>query len=92
VRVFSDQQSLEIAPLPVVVGSTIGAGDGFAAGFLAALLRGATLDEALRRGNASAALVVGQTMCSEAMPRSAEIDALLQAHPEIVPRQCKPFR
>ena len=52
---------------------TFGAGDAFAAAFLAGLLRGATVEESLRMGSASASLVVERTDCSEAMPTEEEI-------------------
>ncbi len=64
-------------PLPVTVASTIGAGDGFAAGFLHAQLEGRPLAESLRWGNASAALVVSRVSCSDVMPRREEVEALL---------------
>lgn len=62
--------------------STIGAGDGFAAGFLYALVEGIDLAEALRYGNAVAAIVVGRLMCAEAMPRLDELEEMLRAQPK----------
>lgn len=84
VRAFSDEQDLEISPFPVQVTSTIGAGDGFAAGFFSAWLEQRPLADALRWGNAAAALVVTKPMCSEAMPSREELERLLAEHPEVV--------
>lgn len=85
--VVDSRQSLFLPPYPVKVVSTIGAGDGFAAGFLYALTAGMDLGTSLRYGNAAAALVVGRPMCSEAMPRRTEIEALLKRHPDIQPQR-----
>jgi 5-dehydro-2-deoxygluconokinase len=69
------------APFAVDVVSTIGAGDGFASGFLYALHRGRPLAECLRVGNAAAAVVVSRVGCSDAMPYERELEALLAAPP-----------
>jgi 5-dehydro-2-deoxygluconokinase len=69
------------APFTVHVVSTIGAGDGFASGFLYALHRGRPLAECLRVGNAAAAVVVSRVGCSDAMPYERELEALLAAQP-----------
>ena len=66
------------APVPIKVVSTIGAGDGFAAGFLYAHLAGKDWPDCLRYGNAAAAVVVSRLSCSEAMPTLTELEALLQ--------------
>ncbi|MCS6951759.1 MAG: 5-dehydro-2-deoxygluconokinase [Bryobacterales bacterium] len=76
-RVWAGAESWFLEPYPVEVQSTIGAGDGFAAGFLWALLDGRPLQDCLRYGNAAAAIVVSRLSCSEAMPTRAEIEALI---------------
>ena len=58
-----------------------GAGDAFLAGFLAALSEGHPLPQAVLRGTAAAAIVVGRVGCAPAMPTAKEIDALIAAHP-----------
>lgn len=85
-RATTATESWFVPPFPVPVVSTIGAGDGFASGFLYARVQGKPLPEALRYGNAAAALVVSQLMCSDAMPTLPELQGLLQAHPEITAR------
>lgn len=71
------QGSRDIAGLAVPVVNGLGAGDAFGAALGAALLAGLGADEAVRRGNAAGAIVASRLSCSTAMPRTAEIDALL---------------
>jgi 5-dehydro-2-deoxygluconokinase len=80
VEAFSRETSASSPPIVVPVASTIGAGDGFASGFLSALLDGRPLEDCLRYGNAAAAVVVSRVSCSDAMPYPHEVEALL-AHP-----------
>ncbi len=65
-------------PLPVQVVCTIGAGDGFAAGFLFALLKDLPLPQCLLFGNAVASIVVSRVSCSDAMPYLSELESALQ--------------
>lgn len=76
-RVFVGDSSVFLMPYKVDVVSTIGAGDGFASGFLYALLRGKPVDECLHYGNAAAAIVVSRLSCSEAMPTLAEVEQII---------------
>jgi 5-dehydro-2-deoxygluconokinase len=62
----------------VDVCTTIGAGDGFASGFLYATLKGLSVTECLHYGNAAAAIVVSRLSCSEAMPVLAEVEAMIR--------------
>ncbi len=57
---FTGSGSIECAPFPVDVVDTTGAGDNYAAGFLAALHRGLSYAEAGRLGNATGAISVTQ--------------------------------
>ena len=77
VEAFTREVSASSPPITVPVGSTIGAGDGFASGFLAALLDGRPLEDCLRYGNAAAAVVVSRVSCSDAMPYPHEVEAML---------------
>ncbi|ROU03705.1 PfkB family carbohydrate kinase [Histidinibacterium lentulum] len=55
----------------------MGAGDGFMAGLIAGLAEGGTMEEAVERGAAAAALVVSSKGCAPAMPTAAELEAFL---------------
>jgi 5-dehydro-2-deoxygluconokinase len=72
---------------PVAALKPVGAGDAFLGGVLAALARQRPLDECVRRGSASAAIVVTRVGCAPAMPTAAEIDDFLTdpKHREAVP-------
>jgi 5-dehydro-2-deoxygluconokinase len=78
-RVWTGDESVFLPPYQVEVCTTIGAGDGFASGFLYALLQGMGLEECLHFGNAAAAIVVSRLSCSEAMPRVEEVRELIRA-------------
>ncbi len=77
-RVWSGGEPVFLAPYSVDVVSTIGAGDGFASGFLYGLLREMPVLECLHHGNAAAAIVVSRLSCSEAMPTLAEVQAIVR--------------
>lgn len=78
---FSPETGLVTAPgFKVGVTSTLGAGDVFHGALVAQLIQGHSLQEALRRANAVAALscrgLDGQSM----IPTTTELDAYLEAH------------
>ena len=77
-RVWTDDEPVFLEPYSVQVVSTIGAGDGFASGFLFGLVRGLTVIECLHYGNAAAAIVVSRLSCSEAMPTLAEVEQIIR--------------
>jgi 5-dehydro-2-deoxygluconokinase len=81
VRAFDRNEEYFAPPFEVEVASTIGAGDGFASGFLYALHMGKPVDVCLRYGNAAAAIVVSRLSCSEAMPTLAEVEDLIRRQP-----------
>jgi len=76
-RIYRGSETVFLAPYRVEVCTTIGAGDGFASGFLYALLQGLPLEECLHYGNAAAAIVVSRLSCSEAMPALDEVRQLM---------------
>jgi sulfofructose kinase len=78
---FSPETGLVTAPgFKVEVASTLGAGDDFHGALVAQLIQGHSLQEAMRRANAVAALscrgLDGQSM----IPTTTELDAYLEAH------------
>jgi 5-dehydro-2-deoxygluconokinase len=78
-RVWSGGGPVFLPPYAVEVCTTIGAGDGFASGFLYGLLQDLPVEECLHYGNAAAAIVVSRLSCSEAMPTLAEVRDLIGA-------------
>lgn len=64
----------------VVALKPTGAGDGFMGGFLAGLAAGAALPDAVARGAATAAIVVGRVGCAPAMPDAGEVSAFMANH------------
>lgn len=62
---------------PTEVFNVLGAGDGFAAGFLSGWLRDATLLDCGKIANACGSLVVSRHSCAPAMPSSEELSAFL---------------
>ena len=77
-RVWAGEAPVFLEPYSVPVVSTIGAGDGFASGFLYGLVRGLPVIECLHYGNAAAAIVVSRLSCSEAMPTLAEVEQIIR--------------
>lgn len=65
---------------PVTALKPTGAGDAFMGSFLCALADGRDLREAVMRGSAAAAIVVGRVGCAPAMPTLAELDDFLARH------------
>jgi sugar/nucleoside kinase (ribokinase family) len=61
---------------------TTGAGDSFAAGFVAASMRGEPLQTCLREANACGALSTRRAGGTAAQPDAAELRAFLRDHPE----------
>jgi 5-dehydro-2-deoxygluconokinase len=76
-RVLTRGETVYLPPYVVDVATTIGAGDGFASGFLYGRLRGLPITECLHYGNAAAAIVVSRLSCSEAMPVIAEVEEII---------------
>jgi 5-dehydro-2-deoxygluconokinase len=77
--VYRDGGTTEVPGHPTEVLNGLGAGDAFAAALGHALLRGLSLEEAVRRGAVAGALVAAQLACSEAMPQLEELEAELAA-------------
>jgi 5-dehydro-2-deoxygluconokinase len=78
-RVLRGEEDVYLPPYKVDVSTTIGAGDGFASGFLYAQLKGKSVLESLHYGNAAAAIVVSRVCCSEAMPVLDEVETMIRS-------------
>lgn len=75
--VHAGSRVIEDRGFPAEVFNILGAGDGFAAGFLSGWLRDLPLEECARRANACGALVVSRHGCAPAMPSRAELELYL---------------
>ena len=84
-RVWTAGGSVFLEPYSVEVVSTIGAGDGFASGFLYGLLKDLPVTECLHYGNAAAAVVVSRLSCSDAMPTLAELEQMIREQRAVRP-------
>ncbi|KAB8137692.1 sugar kinase [Gracilibacillus oryzae] len=84
---YSEAQSGFAASFPVEqVVDPVGAGDGFAAGFISGLLDGMTLEESVQRGNAIGAMVTMVNGDVEGLPEKAEIDRFIKPAKDDVSR------
>jgi len=72
-----------VASLPVEVICGLGAGDAFGGALVDGLLAGLDPLDNVTRANAAGAIVASRLMCSDAMPTTAEIDALLSGSAQI---------
>jgi ribokinase len=81
-RWINQSGSGSIPTFTVEVVDTTGAGDAFNGGLAVALAEGRSLEEAIRFGNATAALSVTRLGTAPSMPKRAEVDDLLQEHSE----------
>jgi len=69
---------VQVPPLPVEVVNGIGAGDAFGGALCHGLLAGWELERVMRFANAAGAIVASRLACADAMPDSAEVEALLR--------------
>ena len=77
-RVLTEDETIYLPPYKVDVSTTIGAGDGFASGFLYGQLNNLSVTDSLHYGNAAAAIVISRVCCSEAMPVLTEVEAMIR--------------
>lgn len=73
----ADGRLVHSAAFAVTAANPVGAGDAFDAGFIAAMVEGRGLADALRWGNAVAALRVGIPVGSSGLPGRREVEELL---------------
>jgi 5-dehydro-2-deoxygluconokinase len=82
---FCKGEEIRTGIFPTTPLKPTGAGDAFLGAFLAALAGGRDIEDALRRGSAAAAIVVGRVGCAPAMPDGPELDRFLAAHSITLP-------
>lgn len=75
---FVDGTAFHTPVFPVTALKPTGAGDGFLGGFICGLAAGDALPGAVRRGAATAAIVVTRVGCAPAMPDATEVQAFLR--------------
>lgn len=75
---YLPQGQFETGIFPVKALKPMGAGDGFMGGLLAGLAGGHDLETSVRRGAATAAIIVAGIGCAPASPDSATLDAFIQ--------------
>lgn len=71
---FAAGGAFDTPVFPVTALKPTGAGDAFMGGFLSGLAQGQTLEQAVERGAAAAAMVVSRVGCAPAMPTWEELD------------------
>lgn len=81
VTIFTGGSITRLEAIPVREVSSVGAGDSFAGGLIAARLDGADWEKAARFATACAAITVGRPGCSAGFPRHEEADELLAGSP-----------
>lgn len=77
---FAGGKRIETPIFPVTALKPMGAGDGFMGGLMAGLASGHDLPTALRRGAASAAMIVAGIGCAPASPDTAALDAFMAGY------------
>lgn len=77
VLAVDDHGPVDVPPVPVEVVNGLGAGDAFGGALCHGLLSGWELGRTIRFANAAGAIVAGQLACSDAMPTTSEVDAVL---------------
>jgi sugar/nucleoside kinase (ribokinase family) len=76
-----DGQVLSLKPFPVQVVDTTGAGDCFAGAFLAAYLRGGSLEDSLLQANAAGAMAVTRVgVVPEELPDQQQLKQFINTH------------
>ena len=77
-------ERVEVPPVPVDVVNGLGAGDAFGGALCHGLLAGWELERVMRFANAAGALVASRLACADAMPSTAEVEALLGVRADAV--------
>lgn len=82
VRLYLNGSQLDVPGYPVEIVNTVGAGDGFASGFIYGWAEGWGWEEAARFANACGALVVSRHGCARALPYRLEVEAFMEEQGE----------
>jgi 5-dehydro-2-deoxygluconokinase len=77
-----DDGMVEAPPVPVEVVNGLGAGDAFGGALCHGLLSGWDAGRMIRFANAAGAIVASRIACSDAMPSTGEVEALLASRGE----------
>ncbi len=77
----TEKQSAHFSAFPVQVVDTTAAGDAFIGGLAAALLKGDSLEDAVRYGNACGALATTRFGAQPSLPTRAEVEQFLASFP-----------
>lgn len=78
-----DGKSHRSGIFPSKVLKTFGAGDSYASAFIYGLMKGESVREAMKRGSASASIVISRHSCSDAMPTIEELNTFIDNNEEI---------
>jgi len=78
---FADGEEIRTGIYPVKALKPTGAGDSFMAGLLSGLAQRQSIHDAILRGSACAAIVVGRPGCAPAMPDEPDLNDFLNTHP-----------
>jgi 2-dehydro-3-deoxygluconokinase len=77
-------EAVDVPGIAVAAVDVVGAGDAFTAGYLDALLDGASLSDALRRANACGAVAVSAVGDATGLPTRAELERVLAGGGDVV--------
>ena len=77
-RLYLNGSHLDVPGYPVEIVNTVGAGDGFASGFIFGWAQGWGWEEAARFANACGALVVSRHGCARALPYRSKVEAFIK--------------
>ena len=78
VLAYDGGPQVEVPPVPVEVVNGLGAGDAFGGALCHGLLAGWDLERLMGFCNAAGALVASRLACADAMPDTAEVEALIE--------------
>ena len=76
-KVFTKENESQYGTFNVEAIKPTGAGDAFNGGFISSLYNGLSLEDAVIRGSANAAIVVTKVGCSSAMPNNQELEKFI---------------